>query len=436
MKLFKFLSLMLTAMLLVGCGGPQYNNTYEIDAPDPNATRVFAPGVSEDDVSDNSLTDDTDSSTESGYVESSSAESGSSQKTTPQQPSDGSVRIKFLAAGDNIIHENVFIDAKNRARDGEDYNFYDMYVDIKDFVNSADLKFVNQETPLGGAELGYSGYPNFNGPQEAGEALVDIGFNIVNIATNHMLDKKEAGLIGSIDFWNSQPVTLLGGYYNKDDYENIRVVEQDGVKIAFLSYTYGLNGMTLSASSDLYIPLIDEAEIVRMVDKAETLADMVFVVMHWGDENSFKASSEQKQLASAISAVGADAIIGMHSHTVQPMEWIDNADGSRTLVIYSLGNLISTMLDNFNMVGGIVTFDIVKKDGVCTIENPIFNPTVTHYDADRLNLQVYMLEDYTEELAASHGTAIWGSDKRFSLDIAKGYVTSTIASEFLPDYLK
>ena len=81
------------------------------------------------------------------------------------------------------------------------------------------------------------------------------------------------------------------------------------------------------------------------------------------------------------------------------------------------------------MVGGIVTFDIVKKDGVCSIENPIFNPTVTHYDKDRLNLQVYMLEDYTEELAASHGTAIWGTDKRFSLDIAKGFVTSTISPE-------
>lgn len=436
MKLSKFLSLLLSSILLVGCGGPQHSNTYDIDAPDPNATRVFAPGITEDDLSSSSPTDtdSTESSTtETDTNESSTADTGDTEPNT--QPSD-EVRIKFLAAGDNIIHENVFIDAKNRAGDGEDYNFYDMYVDIKDFVNTADLKFVNQETPLGGAELGYSGYPNFNGPQEAGEALVDIGFNIVNIATNHMLDKKEAGLIGSIDFWNNQPVTLLGGYYNKDDYENIRVIEQDGVKIAFISYTYGLNGMTLSASSELYIPLIDKAEIVRMVDKAETLADMVFVVMHWGDENKFTASAEQKQLASAISAAGADAIIGMHSHTVQPMEWIDNADGSRTLVIYSLGNLISTMLDNFNMVGGIVTFDIVEKDGVCSIENPIYNPVVTHYDADRLSLQVYMLEDYTEELAASHGTSSWGTDKRFSLDIAKGFVTSTISPEFLPDFLK
>jgi poly-gamma-glutamate synthesis protein (capsule biosynthesis protein) len=312
-----------------------------------------------------------------------------------------------------------------------------MYKDISDLVSSADFAFVNQETPLGGDELGISGYPNFNGPQDAGKALVKLGFDIVNIATNHMLDKKEKGLQGSIDFWNGQPVTLLGGYIDKEDYENIRVIEKNGIKIAFLSYTYGLNGMTISSSSKLYIPLINQDEIVSMIKKANKFADMVFVVMHWGEENSFQISSSQKTLAKAISAAGADAIIGMHPHTVQPMEWISNADGSRTLVIYSLGNLISTMYDNFNMVGGIVTFDIIKsKNGEVTIEKPIYNPVVTHYDKDRLNLQVYLLKNYTAELAAAHGTVFYGSDKRFTLDIAKGYVTKTISSEFLPDYLK
>ena len=262
-------------------------------------------------------------------------------------------------------------------------------------------------------------------------ALTAVSGILVNKFSEHGVTVKAdtyAPEQGLADVWCSKAYDAI--------FLDINMPEQDGVKIAFISYTYGLNGMTLSASSELYIPLIDEAEIVRMVDKAETLADMVFVVMHWGDENKFTASAEQKQLASAISAAGAAAIIGMHSHTVQPVEWIDNADGSRTLVIYSLGNLISTMLANFNMVGGIVTFDIVEKDGVCSIENPIFNPTVTHYDKDRLNLQVYMLEDYTEELAASHGTSSWGTDKRFSLDIAKGFVTSTISPEFLPDFLK
>lgn len=358
-------------------------------------------------------------------------------KPSPSDLQNGESRVKFLAAGDNIIHANVFTDAMNRAKNGEKYNFIDMYKDIADFIDTADLKFVNQETPLGGDQLGIYGYPTFNGPQAAGDALVELGFNIVNIATNHMLDMKEKGLIGHIEYWNSKPVTLLGGYLDDEDYENIRVVEQNGIKTSFISYTYGLNGMTLPASSKIHIPLIDEKEIVRMVKKAREVSDCVIVVMHWGTDSQIKANDQQKKLAKSISAAGADVILGMHSHTVQPVEWINNPDGSRTLVIYSLGNLISTMYDNYCMVGGIMTFDIVKdKSGKITIEKPIYNPVVTHYDKDRLSLQVYLLKDYTDEIAATHGTVYYGSDKRWSVDIAKSFVTKQITDEFLPDFMK
>ncbi|MBQ8510715.1 MAG: CapA family protein [Clostridia bacterium] len=408
---------------LTGCGAPANVSEETTDplAIDPNATRIEAPNL---DTSD-------DTTTTSGGT---AAVTTKPAETTA--PASTETRISFLAAGDNIIHENVYTDAKNRASGDEKYNFIDMYDGIADWVKAADLAFINQETMMGGDELGISGYPNFNSPQAAGEAIVQLGFDIVNIATNHMLDKKDAGLLGTIDFFESKPVTLLGGHKNKEDYQNIRVVECKGVKIAFLSYTYGLNGMTTNKGSEIYIPLIDQAEIVNMVNKAETLADCVIVVMHWGDENKFTVSNEQKTLASAISKAGADVILGMHSHTVQPVEWIDNADGSRTLCIYSLGNLISTMYNNYNMVGGIMTFDIVKdKDGV-TIENPIYNPVITHYDKNRLGLQVYMYEDYTAELAAAHGTVYWGTEKRFSLDYINQLVKGVIDPRFLPEFMK
>ena len=283
MRYKKIISLFSTALLsvmtFVGCGTPRISDTV-IEGTDPDVTRIVAPGA-------DPAPSDTTASGNTGTTETTAATTTAgttAPEKTSTQSSDGV--IHFIAAGDNIIHENVYTDARNRAKDGQDYDFIDMYTDIADFVKSADLAFVNQETPLGGDELGISGYPNFNGPQAAGKALVDLGFDIVNIATNHMLDKKEAGLKGHIDFWNSQPVTLLGGYYDKDDYENIRVVEKNGIKIAFLTYTYGLNGMTLPASSKLYIPLIDSAEITRMIGKAKNLADMVFVVMHWGTDGS------------------------------------------------------------------------------------------------------------------------------------------------------
>lgn len=422
MRFFAAVVMSASLILCAGCGAPaQTNDTDQPDWLDPDVTRIAAPGF-EDDKRDTTKPDTTAGTTAAQPV------------TDPVKPNES--RVSFLAAGDNIIHEQVYVDASNRAKNGEKYDFVSMYDGVKDFIASADLAFVNQETPLGGDELGISGYPNFNGPQDAGKALVEVGFDIVNIATNHMLDKKEAGLKGSIDFWNSQPVTLIGGYYDDADYENIRVVEKNCIKIAFVSYTYGLNDMKLPASSKIHIPLIDSDEIVRMVKKAKTLADVTICVMHWGTDGSTVVTNEQKSLAKTITDAGADVILGMHSHTIQPVEWQTGKDGNKTLVIYSLGNFLNAQYDSINLVGGIMTFDIVKKDGEVSIENPIMNPVVVQYDSARLNFQIYLLKDYTPELAAAHGTVKFGTLKTFTVDTAKGFVTKAVDKEFLPDFLK
>lgn len=357
-------------------------------------------------------------------------------------PTPKETRISFLAAGDNIIHENVFLDARSRAAAGEKYNFTDMYAGIADAVKNADIAFINQETPICGDEMTVSGYPNFNTPEAAGDALIELGFDIVNIANNHMLDKKEAGYVNTLNYWDARAdkITMLGGYRDKADYENIRVIEEQGVSIAFVTYTYSTNGMYLSAGSQMYIPYIDSAEIVRMTEKAGELADLVFVVMHWGNEDNSTPTSDQKKLAAAITEAGADVIIGMHPHVIQPMEWLTASDGTQTLVIYSLGNLICTQYNSYNLVGGIVTFDIVKAvSGELSIENPIYNPTVCHYNKQRLGLQVYFMEDYTEELVALHGCPGYGQNTKgrtWNTEYIRGLVTNSITEEFLPDFLK
>ncbi len=386
---------------------------------DPNATIVTAPGA---DVTENA----SDAPDDTGII--------------PPAPTE--TRISFLAAGDNIIHENVFLDARSRAKEGQEYNFTDMYAGIADAVKDADIAFINQETPICGDEMTVSGYPNFNTPEAAGDTLIELGFDIINIANNHMLDKREAGYKGTLNYWDARAdkVTLLGGYRDKADYENIRVIEEQGVSIAFVTYTYSTNGMYLPTGSNMFVPYIDSAEIVRMTQKAGELADLVFVVMHWGNEDNSTPTSEQKSLASAITEAGADVIIGMHPHVIQPMEWLTASDGTQTLVIYSLGNLICTQYNSYNLVGGIVTFDIVKSlSGELTIENPIYNPTVCHYNTQRLGLQVYFMEDYTEELVALHGCPGYGQNTKgrtWTLDYIRGLVTNSITEEFLPDFLK
>ena len=180
----------------------------------------------------------------------------------PEKQLPPDARVSFLACGDNIIHSNVYEDALDRGG-GTSYEFIHMYDDVADIIASADLAYINQEGPMGSEKYGYSGYPNFNGPQEMGDALVDLGFNIVNIANNHMLDKWESGFLDTAAYWKTKDATLIGAYLNKADYDDIRVVEKNGIKIALLSYTYGTNGMVLNKGSETVIPLIVEEDIRR-----------------------------------------------------------------------------------------------------------------------------------------------------------------------------
>ena len=344
--------------------------------------------------------------------------------TIPQE-----TRLSFVAVGDNIIHSAIIEDGKNHAGDGEEYNFKYIYDNVRDEISAADVAFVNQETPLGGKALGYYGYPNFNGPQEAGDALVDAGFDVVCIATNHMADMRDAGLEGTIKYWRSQPVTTVGDHLSKEDYETVRIHEKDGIKIAFLAYTYGTNGMSVSSSSGLVIPYLNETDIRRHVAAAKEQSDIVIVNMHWGDDSSFTVNAEQKKYAQILADCGVDVVIGEHPHVLQPMQWMDGKDGHKMLLTYSIGNFLSTMYNDYFMVGGMLSFDIVKDDDGTRIETPLLVPTVTYYDVNRANLSIYFLDEFTPDLASSHGTNAHGTT---SIEKLRGYVTKAIPTEFLP----
>ena len=349
----------------------------------------------------------------------------------------GGVRLSFLAAGDNIIHESVFRDAARRAAPGQRFNFLPMYEGIAHLIAAADIAFVNQESPIAASRQFY-GFPNFNSPREAGDTLVELGFNIINFANNHMLDMREVGFVESIEYWRTQPVTLLG-VYTYDSFDDVTVIEREGISIAFLTYTFGLNGMSLSPGSNFRIPLINDEDITRRVAIAKERADLVFVSMHWGNEHGHYQtniiSNEQRRLAQLMVDAGVDVIIGHHPHVLQDLRWVNRPDGGRTLIKYSLGNLISTMHPHRCMVGGLLTFDIVREnaDEQPTIENVRLIPIMTHYSMQRDALQVYLLEDYTDELVAAHGSQLQGA---FTMADLHGHVTSVIPPEFLPDFLR
>lgn len=358
----------------------------------------------------------------------------SAEAETPADPY-ADVSVTFTAAGDNLIHPNIYYEAASRAAAGVEYDFKPMFSDVADIISSPDFAFINQETLMAGNGFEVSGYPSFNSPQELGRDLVSLGFDIVNIANNHMLDRSAAGLSATMDFWHSQPVTLLGAYYDHTDAAKLRTVTADGITIAVISYTYGTNGIVLPEGSELDIPYIDDARIISELSQAEIEADFTIVSVHWGDENSSEPNDEQRRLAQLIADCGTDIILGHHSHTLQPLEWIERADGGKTLCAYSLGNLVSAMMYPENMVGGFLNFTVSGdgKGGLCVTDIG-FIPTVFYYGTDYYGTHIYLLEDYTDAIATGHGTQLYGYTT--TPEKAQNYVRRAIPAEYLPEYLK
>ena len=340
-------------------------------------------------------------------------------------------RVSFLAVGDNIIYAGQLREGKKNASSDPDYegeyDFRPMYKNVADLISSADIAFVNQETVMS-KRYEPSQYPDFNSPQELGENLVEVGFDVVNIATNHMLDMWYDGLVDTVKFWKTQDVLMVGGYKDKDDFMNVRYIERKGVKIAVVGFTYSPKNRE---DQPMFIPKINDELIVEWISKAKNESDFIVVSMHWGEEYNQTPNKEQRRLAQLIADSGADVIIGHHTHCLQPIEWIEAADGGRTLCFFSLGNFTSETDETVSLPGGIASFDIVKNEltGI-RIENVTLTPTVMDYRSSFNKNTVYLLEDYTDELCKTHNIVSYFK-KQLNMDMLRQYVANAIDTEYL-----
>ncbi len=312
-------------------------------------------------------------------------------------------RVSFYGVGDNLIHDSVYWRASEYAN-GNGYDFMPMYERVADDIAAADLAYINQETVLGGTALGLSSYPRFNSPQECGRDMIALGFDVFSLATNHVFDMGEAGLDNTYKFFAQHPDVTQIGIYEKGA-DTIKIVEKNGIKIAFLNYTYHTNGLSISPSSAYQVPLADYKDGCRQmadaVQKAKTRADFVICCVHWGDEYQNTPNAIQKEGAQILADAGCDVILGTHPHTVQPVEYIGD-----TLVVYSLGNFISAQKAAVSQVGGVIEFDMVTEGEEKRIENVKFSPVINHYNAGFRNLKIIPFDEYTPELAYAHGAGI------------------------------
>ena len=283
-----------------------------------------------------------------------------------------STSISLIMAGDNLINDKLY----NAAKKGDgSYDFKSMYSYIKDIVKNYDLAYYNQETILGGSEIGVSSYPAFNSPYEVGDATIDTGFNLVSLATNHTLDRGEKAIINSLNYWNNKSNVLTSGsYLSNNDRNKVNIKEVNNITYTMLNYTYGTNGIKVPEGKEYLVNIwpctgnnpdndtkyqeykeVVKKDILRVRDKV----DLLIVAMHFGVEYTHVPTNYQIDMAEFLSSLGVDIIIGTHPHVIMPITYIND-----TLVIYSLGNFLSaqdTNIDYNTTVGLLSSIKITKN---------------------------------------------------------------------------
>lgn len=285
--------------------------------------------------------------------------------------------VKMIMVGDALIHDRLYNTVRNE--DGS-YDFKPTIQYIKPIITKYDLKYYNQETILGGAELGYSSYPQFNSPNEVGDAFLDAGFNLVSLATNHTMDKGERGVLNSVNYWKSKKNVVYSGQWSSWDERNeVHVYDINGISYAFFSYTTWTNGLETPNGKEYLNNVYSDEKAANDISKIRDLVDVVIVAMHWGTEYSLDVSSSQEYIANYLAGLGVDLIIGSHPHVVEPVEYINNG---KTFVIYSLGNFLSAQYGIDRLTGLMVEVTIKKVvdvDGTITvsIESPKAELTYT-----------------------------------------------------------
>ncbi|WP_182200724.1 CapA family protein [Paraliobacillus salinarum] len=314
-------------------------------------------------------------------------------------------KIQLAAVGDLLIHDRVYNDAKTSGG----YDFIPMLENVEPYLTRPTITTANQETMIGGTEIGLSSYPSFNSPVEVGDALKEIGVDIVSLANNHTLDRGEQAIKRAISHWNKINMPYVGAYQSQADSEKIRVIKtEEDISLSFLSYTYGTNGIPTPNGKEYLVNRINRKKLAEDVQEADKISDVIVLQLHFGNEYERMPSQSQKELVQYIADLGVDVIFGHHPHVLQPVEWVEGANGNRTFVAYSLGNFLSGQDAFYRRIGGMVQLTIEKKqneneEAIIELTEPKFLPTFVDLDIDSTSdYSVVPMYKLTDELLRDH----------------------------------
>lgn len=342
--------------------------------------------------------------------------SANHQQLNSQEKNAGSEQetsARIMANGDLLYHDIVYISAKKA--DGT-YDFHENFEYVKPWLKQADLVLGDFEGTVNKDHY-LAGYPLFNAPGEVMDAIKDAGYQVLDLAHNHILDSQIEGVVSTADAIEKAGMTPVGVYTHEPrDKAPIVIKEVNGIKVAILAYSYGFNGIEQNISKEdynRYLSDLDEDKMKAEIERAEKEADITIIMPQMGVEYQIEPTEEQKKLYHKMIDWGADIIFGGHPHVVEPAETVEK-DGDKKLIIYSMGNFISnqrieTMQDVENAKwterGVLMDVTIKKKSGKTTIETAQAHPSWVSrtpkggYSPEGYPLylyQTYILEDFIE----------------------------------------
>lgn len=329
------------------------------------------------------------------YYLTSSDKEGDSRETGGKS---GVKTARVVANGDILCHDALYYTAK-KSDGGYDFNPFFEYV--KPWIEGADLAIgdyegtISDKHPLGG-------YPLFNAPIEIADTMKDLGYDVVDLAHNHILDTGLYGLKYTNKVFKDRGLDVVGVHVDKKRSEDkILIKEVNGIKIAILAYAYGYNGMEANLTAEEhnnYLADLNEEKMKEEIQRAEKEADITIVMPQMGVEYRLQPTEEQKVLYRKMIDWGADVIFGGHPHVIEPAETVEK-DGDKKFIIYSMGNFISNQrmerMDNKWPERGLlmdVTFE--KNNGKTIIKTVKAHPTLVYSKLNGRNMNGIALYDY------------------------------------------
>lgn len=348
--------------------------------------------------------------------ENTSAPASGKSHQTQQESSDipEPITATLAVCGDVMSHSPQTNDAYDAATDT--YSYMNCFQFVQPWIEEADYAVANFETTLNGPP--YSGYPQFCAPDALAYNMKEIGFDLVTTANNHSMDKGFNGVVRTLDTLDAAGLEHVGTYRTQEEFDTnngVVVADINGIQVAFLSYTYGTNGIPVSEENDFCInrfntdymsdcSVLNEGKLNSELSYAKSLdADLIAVMIHWGIEYQTTENAYQDQVADFLLQNGADVILGSHSHVPQPMmeRTVTLADGTQKtgFVCYSLGNFVSnqspsTVNVNYTDTTAILNLEITKdfETGKTTVTDVSYVPLLVLNRGAGVNDQYYIMD--------------------------------------------